>query len=197
MSATLMGFFAYVLDSIAFPANAGGRKPLSALLLPALILVVGFQPLLVIAQTSPLADLDTYEATKYVINHTRPDDYVLVWGSEASVHFLARRRTPGRFLYQYPLYMIGYSKPVLIDELLTDIATYKPKLIIDSQNCESPLTPSFAKRCDESGRMQRYGISYPPDISRINEYIASNYELAGSIGPQEWPVYIYVGERER
>lgn len=78
-------------------------------------------------------------AVRYVVNATNPNDLVLLWGAETSVNFMAKRRSPSRFVYQYPLYTQGYVSENMILEFLGDIIRYEPKLIIDTHNPETPM----------------------------------------------------------
>ena len=193
VSVLLIGFFAYILDSMARVVYIHEKNRLAPFLLPAFIMVIGFQPLFAIALISLSVDVQRQKTVEYVQDHTSNMDSILIWGSEASIHFLTHRQAPTRFFYQYPLYMSGFTRPALIDELLIDLRTRKPKLIIDSKNCEAPLTRSFARECYELGQMQRYGVTYPSGLDKLNEYIASNYTLVDHIGPEEWPVFVYEG----
>ncbi|MFO3796653.1 MAG: ArnT family glycosyltransferase [Anaerolineales bacterium] len=77
--------------------------------------------------------------TKYVRKISSPDDFVLMWGAETVNNFLAPRRSPTRFVYQYPLYAPGYTTPEMVEEFLDDILRTHP-IIIDTRN---PLTPMY------------------------------------------------------
>ena len=52
------------------------------------------------------------DTDKTVINYiksvTTSDNYVLLWGAEASINYATQRRSPTRFVYQYPLYQKDY-----------------------------------------------------------------------------------------
>ena len=43
----------------------------------------------------------------YVIENTAPDDQVLLIGAESGVNFMAARKAPTRYVYQYPLGLLG------------------------------------------------------------------------------------------
>jgi hypothetical protein len=54
--------------------------------------------------------LQAEQLAAYVHAHTRPTDYVLVWGGyEASINMLARRRSPSRYVMQLALYYDAYA----------------------------------------------------------------------------------------
>ncbi|MEM3486120.1 MAG: hypothetical protein QXI12_10920 [Candidatus Methanomethyliaceae archaeon] len=64
---------------------------------------------------------------------------MLLWGAEAGINFTTKRRSPSRFVYQYPLYMKGYVNEQMINEFLDDIIEKRPRLIIDTHNPKTPL----------------------------------------------------------
>ncbi len=77
------------------------------------------------AEASPVA-----EVVAYVRQHTRADDTVLVIGAEPEVNFLARRRSPTRFVYQYPLYRRVYAGAAMLEAFYRDVLRARPRLII-------------------------------------------------------------------
>jgi hypothetical protein len=65
----------------------------------------------------------------YIQNSTSPDETVLMWGAESVYNFMARRASPTRFVYQYPLYK-GFGGKAYVTEFLTDILKNRPRMII-------------------------------------------------------------------
>lgn len=110
---------------------------------------------------------------------TAENDGVLLYGAEAATNFGARRQSPSRFVYQYPLYTEGYADQQKIEEFLGDIIDNKPRLIIDSRN---PLTPLY-----------QFGISSPKIEESIN-YLRSHYQFREGIGT--WTIYELVENPE-
>jgi hypothetical protein len=201
--ALLCGFFAHKLATDIVPSGPILRIRrttfgLANICLSALLLAMSALPATVltgqIMGISPSLHAQSRNATvEYVKNHTDDNDYVLMWGAETSVNFLARRKSPTKFVYQYPLHTRGYQTGEMIEEFLDDIATNKPALIIDS----SPSNPK-APPIDTEARQEwipledAYGLL--PEIDDVSEYIAANYELVGTIGGGRWAVYAYVEE---
>lgn len=74
----------------------------------------------------------------YIKENTSPDDTVLLWGAETSINYFSERRSPTRYVYQYPLHKDGYTNDQIITEFLDDIIENKPKLIIDT-GTQDPL----------------------------------------------------------
>ncbi len=66
-------------------------------------------------------------AINYIKSETSPDDYVLLWGAEAYSNYYAERRSPTRFVYQYPLYIQGYTNEQMIIEFLDSVIRNRPK----------------------------------------------------------------------
>jgi hypothetical protein len=55
------------------------------------------------ASEAPFSYLDDEELAAFCAARTAPDDPVLVWGFEPLVNFMADRRSPSRFSFDYPL----------------------------------------------------------------------------------------------
>ena len=75
----------------------------------------------------------------YLKQSTSTYDNILLWGAESSINFEARRRSPTRFVYQYPLYQQGYVNEQMIIEFLDEVILNCPKFIIDTKNEETPM----------------------------------------------------------
>lgn len=118
------------------------------------------------------AQLGNGELIEYVQTVTTSNDLVLVWGAQAEVNFFTKRKSPTRFVYQYPLYIQGYTSEEKILEFLEDIVESKPTLIIDTKN---PFTPLY---------------DFPIRTRNINYYIEwlkSNYQMDKTIN--DWVIY--------
>jgi len=116
------------------------------------------------------------EVISYVKLHTSEDDFVLVWGAETGINYATQRRSPSRFVYQYPLYQAGYVNQKIIEEFLGDIVRNKPRLIIDTKNPDTPIYD--------------FGIA-SPKIEADLQFLQSNYQIEEELGP--WTVYEYAG----
>ena len=134
---------------------------------------------------------DTWsEAAEYVAKHTAESDYVLVWGAETAVNFLAHRQAPTRYVYQWPLYHPRYANEAMASEFLGDIRSSKPALIVDTSPTSQPVPPL------DSVAREGWAYAHPslPEMDEVFEYIASNYSLVATVGPDQWLVYRYTGE---
>jgi len=116
------------------------------------------------------------EVISYVKLHTSEDDFVLIWGAETGINYVTQRRSPSRFVYQFPLYQAGYADQKIIEEFLGDIIQHQPPIIIDTQNSDMPIFD--------------FGIT-SPEISNDLQFLQSNYKEVNKFGP--WVVYEYDG----
>ena len=89
--------------------------------------------------TQQLRDRINEPVIQYVIDNSEPDDSILLWGAETMVNFFAQRRSPTRYVYQFPLYNTGYTSEERIIEFLDDIIENQPNLIIDTKSEVMPI----------------------------------------------------------
>ena len=121
--------------------------------------------------------IDYNEVTSYIRLNTTEDDFVLVWGAESGINYSTQRRSPSRFVYQYPLYEPGYANETIIEEFLEDIIQHEPRLIIDTKHPETPL----------------YNFNFTsPGIEKALQFLRSSYKVKEELGP--WTVYEYEGD---
>lgn len=163
---------------IAWPALALGLIAMSAL------------PALLVARLALTTDEGRFSsAAAYVAANTRPDDTVLIWGSHTEVLFLADRRSPTRYVYQYAaLATRGYATPARVEEFLADLQRGRPALILDA-SAESFVTPPLdlaGLRAWVSPEPQYASL---PELERVVEYIVANYDRAGSEPTTGWPLW--------
>lgn len=71
-------------------------------------------------------------AVDYVVNHTEPEDRVLVWGASSDINFLSQRLSPTQFHYGYPLIVPGETTELQVEELVADLEANRPSLIVDT-----------------------------------------------------------------
>ncbi|MEW6404579.1 MAG: glycosyltransferase family 39 protein [Chloroflexota bacterium] len=132
---------------------------------------------------------------KRIWNYTTPDDYLLVWGAEASYNFLSERRSPSRFMYQYPLLTCGYGTDAMVGEFLDALQRHKP-LIIDTSATNRYIPPINSKarnewegaafaggHCDISARMED-----------VFKFIDTNYREVEVISSKGWIIYQFVDD---
>lgn len=178
------------LAPVLAPRLRSGVPVVAALLLGPLLalMLVRHGPLLLrVAATQE--DGVARQAVAYVLATTEPRDRVLLWGSRAEVNFLAGRRSPTRFVYQYaPLYTAGYQTPARIDELLAELRRERPLLILDA-SADSPVTPPLAREAIRAFDTHDALYRIPPEIDRVLEFVAANYVAVGTLERTGWPIY--------
>ena len=121
-----------------------------------------------------LRDNDYTPVIEYVSQNTIPGDQVLLIGAESAVNFLARREAPTRFVYQYPLALLG-RRP-MFEEYFDQILENDPVLIIDTRGrdrLDEKLYPSMQKR----SQIVRDGV----------QYLGANYQQVARF--DDWVVY--------
>ena len=111
---------------------------------------------------------------EYVLQNTDADDKVLIIGAESVINFLARRESPTRYVYQYPLALTG-SRP-MFEEYFNQILENEPLLIIDTRGRET-LTDKLYVPLQKRSEIVRAGV----------EYLGNHYENVAQFG--DWFVY--------
>jgi hypothetical protein len=113
-------------------------------------------------------------AIKYVTENTGESDKVLLIGAESVVNFLTRREAPTRYVYQYPLALLG-RRP-MFEEYFNQIMENKPVLIIDTRGRTS-LTEKLYEPLQKRSQLVRDGV----------KWLGENYQQVAQFG--EWFVY--------
>jgi len=125
----------------------------------------------------------------YIRVSTSPMDYVLLWGAEASINFSSGRLSPTRFVYQYPLYTHGYHDASMVEEFMRHLKLNSPALIVDGWRGTDKIPPIDAKARSNWNTSWNPHYQTLPEMQAVLDYIALNYVLVDSIGPDRWPVY--------
>ncbi|MCI0608543.1 MAG: glycosyltransferase family 39 protein [Anaerolineae bacterium] len=121
-----------------------------------------------------LSNNDYVPVIDYVRKNTDESDTVLVIGAESAVNFLAQREAPTRYVYQYPLALLG-RRP-MFEEYFNQIVENKPVLIIDTRG-RSQLTEKLYEPLQKRSEIVRNGV----------QYLGENYIQVAQFG--EWFVY--------
>jgi len=121
-----------------------------------------------------LSDNDYAPVIDYVANHTEDGDQVLLIGAESVVNFLTRREAPTRYVYQYPLALLG-RRP-MFEEYFNQILKNKPVLIVDTRGRDN-LAEKLYVPLQKRSEIVRKGV----------QYLGENYKQVAQFG--EWFVY--------
>ena len=114
----------------------------------------------------------------YVSENTEEGDKVLIIGAESVVNFLTRREAPTRYVYQYPLALLG-RRP-MFEEYFNQILENKPALIIDTRG-RTRLDEKLYVPLQKRSEIVREGV----------QYLGENYRQVAQFG--EWFVYRLIG----
>ena len=121
-----------------------------------------------------LRDNDYAFVIDFVAKNTTEGDQVLLIGAESVVNFLTRREAPTRYVYQYPLQLLG-RRP-MFEEYFNQILENKPILIIDTRG-RTRLDEKLYTPLQKRSKIVREGVTY----------LGENYEQVAQFG--EWFVY--------
>jgi hypothetical protein len=119
---------------------------------------------------------ETLQAARWVERNLRPDQTLLLWGFEPAVNFLARRRSPTRFIYDY--YLTARSiEPARQQRywrlFWRDLAAQPPDWICVVHNDVNPV-----EREDSADQLEK--------IPELRDYLRKNYEPETQLGDFEF-----------
>lgn len=125
-----------------------------------------------------LGDNDYAPILDYVSKNTQEGDQILVIGAESVVNFLTRREAPTRYVYQYPLGLLG--RRLMFEEYFNQILKNKPTLIIDTRG-QASLNDKLYTNVQKRSKIVREGVIY----------LGEHYQQVAQFG--DWFVYRFVG----
>lgn len=98
------------------------------------------------------------QVINYISKHTGPQDTVLVVGAESEINFLTRRASPTRYVYQYPLQLLGWRP--MVEEYIGQIMENRPKLIIDTDGGKGPDNSYYLTRLEKKSDTVGKGLDF-------------------------------------
>jgi hypothetical protein len=110
----------------------------------------------------------------YIAKNTQERDKVLIIGAESAINFLTRREAPTRYVYQYPLALLG-RRP-MFEEYFNQILENKPLLIVDTRG-RTRLDEKLYVPLQKRSEIVRAGV----------QYLGENYQQVAQFG--DWFVY--------
>ncbi|HKG53263.1 MAG TPA: hypothetical protein VKB04_03305, partial [Anaerolineales bacterium] len=126
-----------------------------------------------------LSDNDYAPVIDYIATNTDENDQVLLIGAESVVNFLARREAPTRYVYQYPLALLGRRS--MFEEYFNQIINNKPALIIDTRG-RPRLVDKLYTPLQKRSQIVRDGV----------KYLGEHYKQVAQF--DEWIVYRFIGK---
>lgn len=126
-----------------------------------------------------LSDNDDAPVIDYIAKNTKDNDQVLLIGAESVVNFLARRQAPTRYVYQYPLALLGRRS--MFEEYFNQILKNKPTLIIDTRG-QPHLDDKLYTLLQKRSQIVRDGV----------KYLGEHYQPVAQF--DEWVIYRFIGK---
>lgn len=194
--ALLVSFFIFWIQQLAgrILPNIRYRNILNFLIACGLILIFGIQP--ITNRLTPLASLfktigseealppPNYSSVEqgvyveYILNHTQPDDYVLIWGNASIYNFLTEKEAPSKFVYTYAFGVPNYVSQKMVDQLMRDIVEKKP-MIIDATARDKTINGIDSTLWKDV-----------PATQELIRFIEENYVHVDTIGPDRFRVWV-------
>lgn len=124
---------------------------------------------------------------QWLVENSRDNDSIYVWGDECSINFLSKRKITSRYIHLYPLYTTNHATEKKITEFIDDLKQNSPKYIIDT-SITNWMMPLLWKH---NLRKNYVNKRVPKAIRKLYEYkwlipivhfIQDNYVLEQAIG---------------
>lgn len=120
----------------------------------------------------------------YVRRHTKPDDFVLFWGSQLGENIMADRDTPGSILF-FPSLVQSDITTKLNDRYLRELKTNKPILIVDTGYPVFLSIDPIERKKQLSEGFDKSLI--PSNADQLFDFIDKNYYLITTVSDR--PIY--------
>jgi Dolichyl-phosphate-mannose-protein mannosyltransferase len=109
---------------------------------------------------------ETYEIARYIRNHTKTDDTIVVFGSEPQIPFYAHRRSATGFVFVYPLMQTHGDTHRMQERMVREVESARPAYAV---LIKTPT--SWLEQPDSDHYMQDWAVGY----------LDRNYTLAGQV----------------
>lgn len=164
--------------------------PVALLTLLSISIAIEIWPSASLVITSPPFE---YPVVTYMRSNTTPGQSVLIWGAAVRYNFDANRDAPGKYIYQWPLFVSGYTSDSDAARLLQDLELSHPQLIVDTTSTFT-LMPSLDPAQRAAWLLHPpLGYTIVPGMDKVFTFIQSNYTNIGVIPQTQWTAYTYTG----
>ncbi len=128
----------------------------------------------------------SYTKTRdYLLGETTPDEPILVWGSRSAIYVMSGRYAPTAYFNERPLYLFPDEiQSAQWDELLSDIQTDPPQVIIYTHDTALPFIELTGSSCKIPA-----GAEYK---TAVYQYFCDNYHYETTINPEfydAWDIF--------
>jgi hypothetical protein len=120
---------------------------------------------------------------------TQQYEYLLVWGAEATLNFLAKKPSPSQFVYLYPLMQCRASSAemqILIERFTRDVIEAKP-ILIDASSTNPRIVP-LRSSLREPWFIKRDRCGLKPSFAPLLSFIDSEYHELYVLPGTRWRV---------
>ncbi len=145
-----------------------------------------------------------------VREYSAPGDTILQWGSEPRIYFLSQREAASRYNTQQALFTPGYTTAEKIQELLADLQSRPPALIVDTRSETMPLLTAASADCARfeaddflygqlwSEQTARFPLAVDDplpfvhaEMKHVYRWVCESYTLAwpADPAPDDWRIY--------
>ena len=107
----------------------------------------------------------------YLQQSTRVQDKAFIWGFDPLVNFVARRRSPTRFIYNLPV-AAAYANPALRPELLATLTRDPPLVFVVAHRDETPWV--MGHELDSYATLMEF--------AQLRDFLTGNYKLETQVG---------------
>ena len=125
---------------------------------------------------------------QYVVDHSRPDQSVLVWSTHPSINLVTGRRSPTRYVYALHVLTPTPTGPSGFPELIRSLEQDPPALIL-AQKVSSVGLPDFWT--PGNGQCQGCTPAALQGLSDFKRYVGEHYQFALQIF--DWYIYRRTG----
>jgi hypothetical protein len=175
-------------------ARSAGMRPLPPAARRAITVGLTILPFLVPAAVAPgrlPSETPSIHAAVALLRAEPESRPVVVWGAESTVHSLANRVAPSRFVYHYPLFTAGYAAEAIVGEFDADMEQRRPRLLIDTSTTNRDVPPLDPSR-RAAWRAETPGYAISPSLDAALDRLLTHYRPAGAVGQPGWPVYTLI-----
>ncbi len=122
---------------------------------------------------------------KYILDHSSPDQSVLVWGLRPDLNFTTGRRSPSRFIFLPHLFSPTSQGSNGFDEFLRHLGTDPPEVIV--VDITDGRLPFFGAAGDD--RCPGCSPDAKEGMDKLNLFVEQNYIPDGQV--YDWLVYLH------
>lgn len=120
---------------------------------------------------------------QFIIQHTTPDEKVLVWGGQAGINFMSKRDSLTAYVF-YPMLANSPLGKQFQDKFFDELRLHPPKLIIDAHFHAPHQVPSLDKKIY---RQQKLTYHMADNLGDVLSFINQNYKLVAQV--QGYSIY--------